>query len=586
MNPIAYTSRTYNTIINDINSDTNLKDRPEWFKRLIAGLGDVLSMWNNVSANQSFLRTCFTRQAAKDLLQLIDYILTPQTTSDGTCIFFLEGGFGGFPVTFTKEELTSISEGSIVISSQKFSPRSGITINASSGTFTWSGANNILTVANDFELTGHKLRFTTTNTLPTGLAVDTDYYIVYISTTEIKVATSLANALAGIVVTISGAGVGTHTWHLYSFSKVMYQEELIASQIIGASDGVTSFQIIDLPDKLVLKNTLSITIGGNPYTLVDTLVDSTSIDKHFKFLVKSDGYSSIMFGDNTYGIIPPANDIYAEYSIGGGSNSNVTILNKINNYTGGNSNIKGVFNTTTFIGGANEESVELAKILAPLLLKARNRFVTVEDGEALALNYGGLSYVKILKNFYGVLSCKFIAIANGGGNPSGTLRGIIQDYLIARTSLAEMDVRFEVYSPTTLTVTSGTKVKSGYNWSGIQDYVTIAWKLFFSETGKEIIDKYNYEGIDEVISLINIIFSTSFTSIDNEQIKKIILGLENIGFRQFGDTIQESDAISFIQSSINGIDYITITLPAFPMNLAVDTITTHTGSTFNLTEIV
>ena len=61
INPIQHDSETFNTILNDINSDTELIDTPEWYKRIIAGLGDVMSVQRNATANQSFLRTAFTR---------------------------------------------------------------------------------------------------------------------------------------------------------------------------------------------------------------------------------------------------------------------------------------------------------------------------------------------------------------------------------------------------------------------------------------------------------------------------------------------------------------------------------------------
>ena len=50
-NPISYTSRTFESILQDINDDDELIDKPNWFKRLIAGVGDVVSMWNNAAAN-------------------------------------------------------------------------------------------------------------------------------------------------------------------------------------------------------------------------------------------------------------------------------------------------------------------------------------------------------------------------------------------------------------------------------------------------------------------------------------------------------------------------------------------------------
>jgi len=80
-----------------------------------------------------------------------------------------------------------------------------------SNTFTASSSSGLLlTYTNDFN-TFTKVRFTTTTTLPTGLAINTDYYLVRVSATTARVATSLANAIAGTVVAFTDAGTGTHT---------------------------------------------------------------------------------------------------------------------------------------------------------------------------------------------------------------------------------------------------------------------------------------------------------------------------------------------------------------------------------------
>lgn len=80
-----------------------------------------------------------------------------------------------------------------------------------SNTFTASSSSGLLlTYTNDFKnLT--KVRFTTTTTLPTGLSLATDYWLVRVSSTTARVATSLANAIAGTVIAYTDAGTGTHT---------------------------------------------------------------------------------------------------------------------------------------------------------------------------------------------------------------------------------------------------------------------------------------------------------------------------------------------------------------------------------------
>lgn len=56
-----------------------------------------------------------------------------------------------------------------------------------------------------------RVRLTTTTTLPGGLATATDYYVIKVSDTTCKLATSYANAVAGTAVNITDAGTGTHT---------------------------------------------------------------------------------------------------------------------------------------------------------------------------------------------------------------------------------------------------------------------------------------------------------------------------------------------------------------------------------------
>lgn len=72
---------------------------------------------------------------------------------------------------------------------------------------TWTSTANIPSNV----LTGTRVRLTTTTTLPAGLALATDYYVIRVSDTTFKLATSYANAVAGTAINITDAGTGTHT---------------------------------------------------------------------------------------------------------------------------------------------------------------------------------------------------------------------------------------------------------------------------------------------------------------------------------------------------------------------------------------
>ena len=78
-------------------------------------------------------------------------------------------------------------------------------------TFTASAATDIVTHTAYDIASFSRVRLTTTGTLPAGLALATDFWTVRQSSTTSKLATSFANAIAGVFVDITDAGTGTHT---------------------------------------------------------------------------------------------------------------------------------------------------------------------------------------------------------------------------------------------------------------------------------------------------------------------------------------------------------------------------------------
>lgn len=68
----------------------------------------------------------------------------------------------------------------------------------------------VLTVAQAY-VTGDLVKLSSDGTMPGGLVKGTVYYAIYVSATTIKLASSLANALAGTALTISSTGSGILT---------------------------------------------------------------------------------------------------------------------------------------------------------------------------------------------------------------------------------------------------------------------------------------------------------------------------------------------------------------------------------------
>lgn len=85
-----------------------------------------------------------------------------------------------------------------------------------SDTFTADAGSDVCTYTSTASipsniLTGTRVRLTTTTTLPGGLALATDYYVIKVTDSTFKLATSYANAVAGTAINITDAGTGTHT---------------------------------------------------------------------------------------------------------------------------------------------------------------------------------------------------------------------------------------------------------------------------------------------------------------------------------------------------------------------------------------
>jgi hypothetical protein len=82
---------------------------------------------------------------------------------------------------------------------------------SSFSTFTADASTDICTHTNINLMPYTRVQLTTTTTLPAGLSLATDYYVIKVTDLTCKFATSYANAVAGTAINITDAGTGTHT---------------------------------------------------------------------------------------------------------------------------------------------------------------------------------------------------------------------------------------------------------------------------------------------------------------------------------------------------------------------------------------
>lgn len=101
------------------------------------------------------------------------------------------------------------------------------TVDASTDTLTFTAANKLVT--------GSRIRITSTVTFPGGLLSATDYFAIRISTTQFKLASTLANAIAGTPVNITDAGSGVLNAFEQSLNVLDLLSVLVAHEVVNTA---------------------------------------------------------------------------------------------------------------------------------------------------------------------------------------------------------------------------------------------------------------------------------------------------------------------------------------------------------------
>ena len=147
-------------------------------------------------------------------------------------------------------------------------------------------ATDIITVpSNDSLITGTPVVFTTTGTVPGGLVSGTTYYIIRISATTIKLATSAVNAAIGAVINITTQGTGTHTLTVTYTNRILgsvggEESHILSSAEMAHTHGLSKTNVGDFNNNFnVVTNVSGINGVSNvamnnmqPYVVVNYVI--------------------------------------------------------------------------------------------------------------------------------------------------------------------------------------------------------------------------------------------------------------------------------------------------------------------------
>ena len=174
-----------------------------------------------------------------------------------------------------------------------------------------------------------------------------------------------------------------------------------------SSNGLT-FQTFQLTESDAVKDSITITVDGVPYTQVNSLVYASSTEESYSVSYSIDDRAILMFGDNITGAIPPigVGNIVVNYRVASGVLGNVALReidNAVTGYIvggGGSTTPVDLLNDNeTGSGGEPRETMAHAKLFAPQWVSANGRAVTEYDFDVLATQfvdstYGSAAFVK------------------------------------------------------------------------------------------------------------------------------------------------------------------------------------------------
>lgn len=100
-------------------------------------------------------------------------------------------------------------------------------------------ATDQITIAAHGYTTGLKVQISNPGTLPTGIVAVTDYFVIVIDANTIQLASSLANALAGTAIDITGQGAGTNTVNVTAIGGGTAQLQISNDGLLWSNDGAS-----------------------------------------------------------------------------------------------------------------------------------------------------------------------------------------------------------------------------------------------------------------------------------------------------------------------------------------------------------
>lgn len=202
-----------------------------------------------------------------------------------------------------------------------------------------------------------------------------------------------------LVVTPAWTGSnGSVTAEIFDKRIQLVQGQTVVDSFTAPSTDTTSYSV-KLSTTPVIDDSVSVTVNGEVWTTVESLMLAAADDEVFSVKTLATGSVILTFGDGTFGSkLPTDATIEVTYRTGGGVNGNIELNTISTSITG---IIPSTFspvtilvtnNTSSGSGGRDAETLEEARVNIPYATRTNDRAVTLDDYQTLAQSYSSPAY--------------------------------------------------------------------------------------------------------------------------------------------------------------------------------------------------
>lgn len=201
--------------------------------------------------------------------------------------------------------------------------------------------------------------------------------------------------------------------------------DAVTGNAISLGDGTGLLdQSLRIPHPGVYVDTAKVFVAGEPWRLVNNLLDAGPDERVFSVRTDSTGYSSVFFGDGLNGRAPAIGlPITATYRVGVAEKGNVSAAIITQYFDEAIQDVEIAPTTEEMTGGTARETTDQIRKNAPRSFYSQQRAVTLEDYKNFSLGIPGVSKANAIANYWSSVSV--FVLGPDGGAPTAKLKDVV-----------------------------------------------------------------------------------------------------------------------------------------------------------------